>query len=64
MFCVDIFQREDTTFGFEEFSRDFEDLNGWFPIGGYSNLVFTKKRDAIHAACIRVNWFSLLRGNI
>ena len=58
LFCIDIFQRADATYGFEEFRKDFEDVGGWFAIGGYSELVFQKKKDAITAACIRVKWFS------
>ena len=56
--CVDIFQREDDTFGFEEYRRDFEDQLGWFPIGVYSHRIFKNRSDAIEAACKKIKWFS------
>jgi hypothetical protein len=34
--CVDIFLRDDGTFGFEEYRRDPEDMRGWFPLHRYS----------------------------
>jgi len=34
--CVDIFVRDDGTFGFEEYRRDPEDMRGWFPLHRYS----------------------------
>ena len=60
LFCIDVFRRADGSFGFEEFRRDFEDSRGWFPIGGYSKLVFLKKEEAFAAAFNKVKWFSLL----
>jgi hypothetical protein len=30
--CVDLFERPDGTFGFEEFRRDVEDAGGWTPV--------------------------------
>lgn len=56
--CVDIFQRDDNTFGFEKFRKDAEDLKGWFPIGEYSSVVFSNKTDAVIAASKKVEWFS------
>ncbi len=30
--CVDLFERPDGTFGFEEFRRDVEDAGAWTPV--------------------------------
>ena len=38
--CVDIFQRADGTFGFDEFRRDPETKTGWVRIGQFENDVF------------------------
>jgi len=54
--CVDIFRRPDGTIGFEEFRRDVEDARGWFPIGGYSDCVYTDEAEALAAAVIAVAW--------
>ena len=54
--CVDIFVRPDSTFGFEEYRRDFED-GRWFAIGMYSNRVFDSQNDAIKDAETNVEWF-------
>ncbi len=55
--CVDIFERLDNTFGFQEFRRDSEDLGGWFPIGTFSSYIFETRIEAIQAACENVSWF-------
>ncbi len=54
--CVDIFQRPDGTFGFEEFRRDVEDLSGWFAIGGHIDKVFATEHDAFEQALAAVSW--------
>ena len=54
--CVDIFQRPDGTYGFEEFRRDAEDLSGWFPIGGHGDRSFTTAEDAFEEAQAAVVW--------
>ena len=56
--CVDIFQRSDSTFGFEEFRRDIEDTSGWFPTGRYSNIVFSSAEAALEKAKDLVPWIS------
>tara|TARA_R110002095_G_scaffold201901_1_gene183038 strand:+ start:635 stop:862 length:228 start_codon:yes stop_codon:yes gene_type:complete len=54
--CVDVFQRPDGTFGFDEFRRDPEDTRGWFSIGHHGALVFDSY-DAAWAATVRtVPW--------
>ena len=54
--CVDIFQRPDGSFGFEEFRRDSEDNRGWFPIGRHDRTRFSSADDALTAARSRVVW--------
>jgi hypothetical protein len=59
-YCVDIFQRGDGTFGLEEFRRDAEDLNGWFPLHRHSREVFTTSERALAHARATVAW--MMRG--
>jgi len=54
--CVDIYQRADGTFGFEEFRRDSEDGQGWFPIGHYSHQGYVSIEEAKQAALSSVGW--------
>lgn len=54
--CVDIFVRPDTSFGFEIYRRDSEDLSGWFPIGGYVDKRFTTEPLAFSAAEQAAPW--------
>ena len=54
--CVDLFQRPDGTFGFEEYRRDPESLEGWFPIGFYSTKVFPSQVETELAARQSVGW--------
>ena len=54
--CVDIFQREDGTFGFDEFRRDPETKTGWFRTGHFENDVFGASEDALEEAKQRVIW--------
>ena len=60
-FCVDIFQRSDKTFGFEEFRRDPEDLKGWFSVGGFANLIFLSQDEAISGANKKILWLSSVK---
>ena len=55
-YCVDVFKRDDGTFGFEEYRRDIEDYNQWFKIGCFDTLFFTTKKEAIEAAGKYVIW--------
>ena len=55
--CVDIFRRDDGSFGFEEYRRDIEDQRGWFAIGGHAAQVFASAEQAKAAAVARVIWF-------
>lgn len=54
--CVDIFQRPDGTFGFEEYRRDSEDRSGWFRIGNFGERAFLTEADAREAAAQMVSW--------
>jgi hypothetical protein len=56
--CVDIFVRDDGTFGFEEYRRDAEDLKGWFPLHRYSQQVFGTADDALARARATVEWMA------
>ncbi|MBT5192312.1 MAG: hypothetical protein HOK30_17980 [Rhodospirillaceae bacterium] len=54
--CVDIFRRDDSTFGFEAYRRDLEDPSGWFPIGRHRFAIFQTETEARAAARARINW--------
>lgn len=56
--CVDIFERENGTFGFEEWRRDPESASGWFAVGHYADLVFGTREDALSEARARVIWLA------
>ena len=56
--CVDIFRRDDGSFGFEEYRRDHEDLRGWFPLHRYHGLVFASEADALERARTAVEWMT------
>lgn len=55
--CVDIFQRADGSFGFEEYRRDPEDPRGWYPVADHSALSFDDRPAATSAAVGAVPWF-------
>lgn len=54
--CVDLFQRPDGTFGFDEFRRDPEDNRGWYSIGHHDAETFESADTALTAAKIRISW--------
>ena len=54
--CVDVFQRDDGSFGFEEYRRDPEDDRGWFPLQRYSRQVFDSEASALATAKATVVW--------
>jgi hypothetical protein len=56
--CVDIFLRDDRSFGFEEYRRDHEDLRGWFPLHRYGHLAFANESDALSQARSAVEWMA------
>ena len=56
--CVDIFVRDDGTFGFEEYRRDHEDLSGWFSLHRYAHQVFASDEEALAQAKAMVAWLT------
>ena len=56
--CVDIFQRSDGSFGFDEFRRDPEDPSGWFNIGHHGHHIFDSAAEALATAKKSVAWLS------
>lgn len=60
--CVDIFQRPDGSFGFDQFRRDPEDGRGWYSIGHFGNQRFDSEAAATRSACDQVHWLDALLG--
>jgi len=56
--CVDLFQRPDNSFGFEEFRRDAEDEGRWTPVQYYSGLSYASEAEALAAAATVVGWLA------
>ncbi len=54
--CVDIFIRDDGTFGYEEYRREFEDGGSWYSLHRYSQQVFNTYSQAHAQAKISVEW--------
>jgi hypothetical protein len=54
--CVDLFERPDRTFGFEEFRRDVEDAGLWTPVSFYSGMTYGTSGAALEAALKTVHW--------
>jgi len=54
--CVDLFRRPDGSFGFEEYRRELEDGQGWFPIGFHDGKIYPSESDALEAAQKDVVW--------
>ncbi len=54
--CVDIFQRPDGSFGFDEFRRDPEDGRGWYSIGHCGTRIFDSFDAALADAKATVAW--------
>ena len=56
--CVDIFVREDETYGFTEYRHDPENGSRWFTLRDFSGQVFGTREDALAAARKSVQWLS------
>jgi hypothetical protein len=56
MLCVDIFMREDGTFGFEEFREEQDGGTRWQPLGRFAMLAFPSGEAALSAAQTQVQW--------
>ncbi len=54
--CVDFFQRTDGSYGYEEYRRDVETGEGWFPVGFHSPRIFETLLLARQDALVRVLW--------
>ena len=54
--CVDIFKRNDNTFGFEEYRRDKETYEGWFKVNSYEHNIYSTEKEAFIYACKYVHW--------
>ncbi|MDE3044229.1 MAG: hypothetical protein KGJ10_05320 [Acidobacteriota bacterium] len=56
--CVDLFERSDGTFGFEEFRRDPEDRGVWTPLTYYSTRTYANLAEARRGASDAVGWLA------
>lgn len=57
-YCVDLFVKDDGSFGFEEFRRDSEDMGRWTGINYYSVLSFESEDLALKEALTCVVWLA------
>ncbi len=55
--CVDIFVRQDGSYGFEEWRREPEDPGRWFRTRYHAHAQFATAAAAIAAARIAIAWF-------
>ena len=56
--CVDLFSRQDGSYGFEEFRRDAEDRGVWTRVRYYSGAVYVSQEAALAAAMKGVAWLA------
>ena len=56
--CVDLFRREDGSYGFEIYRRDAEELSSWFAIGGFAEQRFSTESDALSTAERHAPWIA------
>ena len=56
--CVDIFQRKDNSYGFEEYRRDLESYEGWYKVGFFGENTFNTEEQAYKNACRSVAWLN------
>ena len=54
--CIDIFKRNDNTFGFEEYRRDKETHEGWYKVNMYGQNIYLTENEAFANACKCVHW--------
>ncbi len=55
--CVDIVQRPDGRYGFQEWRREPEDLSGWFLMFDSQPTHFESEPEAISCARSAIFWF-------
>jgi hypothetical protein len=63
LLCVDVFERDDGTFGFEQFRREPEDFNRWQRVSYYGEQSFSDTDAAVAAARRALAWFDELQAN-
>jgi hypothetical protein len=56
--CVDLFQRPDGSWGFQEFRRDPEDIGAWTPMEYHAAAIHTSRQAARAAAIRAVIWLN------
>jgi hypothetical protein len=56
--CVDVFVRQDGSFGFEEFRRDPEDAGTWTPVSYFSGLRYASKAEVLDKALRKIDWLT------
>jgi hypothetical protein len=54
--CVDIFTREDGTFGFEEFRGESDGAARWQALGNHESLAFASEAEALAEARHQIQW--------
>jgi hypothetical protein len=56
--CVDVFRRDDGSFGFKEFRRDPEDQGRWTLVADYSHQRFSSQSATLRAAGKAIPWLA------
>ena len=56
--CLDVFERDNGTFGFEEFRKEPESKTGWVLVGYYSDGMYKTQALAFLEAENRVLWLN------
>jgi len=56
--CVDVFRREDGTFGVEQYRSGSDGPGEWQSLGKFSQLSFASGEEALDLAKQRVPWLS------
>ena len=54
--CIDLFQRKDKSFGYQEYRRDKETYEGWYKVASYEDMIFLTKEEAYNSACKNIGW--------
>jgi len=54
--CVDLFLREDGTFGFEQYRREYDGPSRWQSLSKYAHLTFASGQDALQIAKQYLPW--------
>lgn len=54
--CVDLFERPDLSWGFEEWRREPEDPGNWSRVGNHAGMRFANRDLALADALRRVAW--------